>query len=93
MFVKLFLNNNKYNKLSWNQMNKNRHINDYIYLDSISPIEISKLIRKFPEISSYFANDLSNFYDCSGYGRVLVMVLSYTNDLSNFILRKTADTI
>jgi hypothetical protein len=64
------INTSSYNKFNWNELNKNCYINDFIYLDPIHPFEISNFVRKIPENSSYFINDLSNF-----------------------ILKKTADTI
>jgi hypothetical protein len=39
------INTSNYNKLNWNELNHNCHINDSIYLDPIYPIEISNFLR------------------------------------------------
>lgn len=64
------INISNYNKLIWNELNQDCHINESIYLVPIYPIEISNFVSQIPENTFYF-----------------------TNDLTNFILKKTVDTI
>jgi hypothetical protein len=42
-------------------MNKNCHIINSIFLDQIDPSEISRLIMKIPDKSSFYNFGLSNF--------------------------------
>jgi len=48
------IHKNNFEKLNWNDLNKNCYVNDSIFLNSIDLSEMSNLILKIPDKSSFY---------------------------------------